>query len=163
MIAACGRPRLRWGRAVRQNGRVTIEPGVIPPGRPWQSRLLWIDCIAAAIVGVLLLALSPWLARLFALPHSLVLVIGAANLAYGAYSFSLARRAHRPMALIVLLVCANAAWAVVCVALVVRYRGEASVFGMMQFIGEGAFVGGLALLEWQHRATLATAPRGSDV
>jgi hypothetical protein len=49
------------------------------------------------------------------------------------------------------------------VALVVRYRGEASVFGMMQFIGEGAFVGGLALLEWQHRATLATAPRGSDV
>ena len=163
MIAACVRPRRRWDRAVRENAPVTIEPGVIAPGRTWQARLLWIDCTAAAIVGVLLLALSPWLARLFALPHDLVLLIGVANLAYGAYSFSLARRAHRPMSLVVLLVCANAAWVVVCLGLAMRYRGEASVFGMMQFIGEAAFVGGLALLEWQHRAKLATPPRGTDV
>lgn len=128
-----------------------------------QARLLWIDCTAAAIVGVLMLALSPWLARLFALQRGLLLLIGVANLAYGAYSFSLARRAHRPMYLIVLLVCANAAWAVVCLSLAARYRGEASVFGMMQFVGEALFVGGLAALEWRHRATLATTPRGTDV
>ncbi|BCS30907.1 hypothetical protein TBR22_A01080 [Luteitalea sp. TBR-22] len=123
--------------------------------RSWQARLLWIDCTAGALVGVFLLLLSPWLARLYGLPLGLLRVNAAANLLYASYSFSLARRAGRPMRLLVLLVCANAAWSVVCLALVVRYWHDASGLGVATLVGESLFVGGLAALEWRHRHTLA--------
>ncbi|WP_291980571.1 hypothetical protein [Luteitalea sp.] len=129
--------------------------------RPWQARLLWVDCTAGALVGVFLLLLSPWLAPLYGLPQGLILFNAAANLLYGAYSFSLARRAIRPMRLLVLLVCANAAWSVVCLGLVVRYWHDASVLGMATLVGESLFVGGLAALEWRHRESLALAPSGT--
>ena len=40
--------------------------------------------------------------------------MGLANLAYGTFSFSLARRAVRPRALLQLLASANIAWGVLC-------------------------------------------------
>lgn len=123
----------------------------------WQSRLLWVDCIAGAVAGVLVLSLSPWLGRLYALPQSLLLFTGAANALYGSYSFSLARRDRRPMRLIAVLVSANAAWAVVCLVLTARYWQQASAFGIAHLVGEAGFVGGLAALEWRHRASLTAS------
>ena len=119
-------------------------------------RLLWIDCTAGAVAAVTVFVLSPWLPRLYGLPQGVLLFIGAANLLYASYSFSLARRAERPMSLIKLLVYANAAWVPVCFGLAVWFWEQATGFGLAHLIGEALFVGGLAALEWNQRHRLAT-------
>ena len=120
-------------------------------------KLLWVDCTAAALAGVAVLALSGWLSRLYALPRELLLFIGAVNLLYGCYSFSLAVRARRPKHLLNALVFANLAWAILCVGLAVVLWEPATLFGLGQLIGEAVFVGGLAGLEWRHRDRLLVA------
>jgi hypothetical protein len=104
--------------------------------------------------------LSPWLSRLYGLPRAVLLFMGAANLLYASCSFSLARRAERPMSLIKLLVYANATWVLVCFGLAVRFREQATGFGLAHLIGEALFVGGLAALEWNQRHQLANATAG---
>lgn len=119
-------------------------------------RLLWIDCIAAGIAGTATLALAPWLSEWYRLPPALIHLIGVTNLIYGGYSFALAVRAERPKALLVGLVLANAAWAVTCLRWALAFGDVASVFGLLHLIGEGLFVGGLAVLEWRYRNGLRT-------
>lgn len=119
--------------------------------------LLWIDSSAGLIAGVLVLLLSSWLSEVYGVPRALIVCSGVANLIFGAYSGTLARRANRPLGMIVLLAAANAAWAVVCVVAAVMLAGRISGFGMMHLVGEGVFVGGLAGLEWRGRDRLVTA------
>ncbi|MCB9638699.1 MAG: hypothetical protein H6727_07310 [Myxococcales bacterium] len=121
-----------------------------------RTRLLWIDGLAGASVGIAVLLLSHWLTGFYGLPHPLVRAIGAANLLYGLYSTTLAARQSRPLGFIVFLVIANASWSVVCVVLAVLYFKTASFFGMFHICGEGLFVAGLAALEWRWRKDLAT-------
>lgn len=116
--------------------------------------LLWIDCGAGLLAGALVVLCSAWLSRLYALPVALLLAIGIANLAYGAFSFSLARRAARPPALLALLVIANASWAVACGVMAVAVAPYASGWGLAHLLVEGLFVGGLAALEWRYRRFL---------
>ena len=118
-------------------------------------KLLWIDCTAAALAGVTVLALSGWLSRLYALPHELLLFVGTVNLLYASFSFTLARRAARPLFLIKLLVFANAAWVVACLGLAASFWDRATVFGVAQLVGEALFVGALAALEWSQRHQFA--------
>ena len=117
-------------------------------------RLLWIDSGAALTAGMLVLALSAWLGDLYDLPRPLLLMMGVANLAYGMYSGMLALRERRPYGLLVLLVAANATWAALCALAAVSLADTISVFGLAHFVGEGAFVGTLAALEWRARARL---------
>jgi len=114
------------------------------------TRLIWIDWIAGAVVGALVLSLREWLARLYALPTDLLFVIGIANLAYACVSCALAMRStdgRVPFLRVVAV--ANIAWAVCCVVLAVVWFAEASVFGLGQLLGEAVFVGGLGVLEWR--------------
>lgn len=126
----------------------------------WASHrdLLWYDSRAGLAVGMGGLLLSGWLSELYRIPTPLLVAMALVNLAYGACSGLLARLAVRPSALILLLVIANAAWAVVCVALAVRLAPTASTLGLAVLIFEAAFVGGLALLEWRARHRLRHAP-----
>jgi hypothetical protein len=123
--------------------------------------LLWIDCSAGFLVGAFVLTLAPWLSELYALPLPFVRAMGVANVAYGCYSFSLARQAVRPPALITALVIANASWAVLCVVVAVLMASRASIIGLAQLLLEGVLVGGLAALEWKHRALLVGAAEPS--
>jgi len=123
---------------------------------PILRRLLWIDCTAGAVAAAAMFVLSSWLSRLYGLPRGVLLFMGAANLLYASYSFSLARRAARPMYLIKLLVYANATWVLVCFGLAMRFREQATGFGLAHLVGEALFVGGLAALEWNQRHRLAT-------
>lgn len=118
------------------------------------SKLLWIDCTAGALAGVLVLSLSGWLSRLYSMPLGLLYLMGLVNLLYAAYSFSLAIRPTRPRVLITLLVAANGIWALVCLGMAAHYFETATVFGMGQLVGEAIFVGGLAGLEWKWRDRL---------
>jgi hypothetical protein len=92
-------------------------------------RLLWIDGSGALVAGVIVLLFAPFLSGLHALPRSLLLATGVANLAYGAFSFTLARRARRPMALVQVLAVANIAWGVACMVTAAIVAADASRLG----------------------------------
>ncbi|MEM9996989.1 MAG: hypothetical protein AAF809_04755 [Bacteroidota bacterium] len=120
----------------------------------WRRNLLWIDCTGALLAGVLVLLLSGWLADLHGLPRSVLVFTGVMNLAYGAFSFSLARRAVRPKPLLSLLAGANMAWPLVCIALVVAHRATIGPTGLLHLLGEAVYVGGLGVVEWRSRDLL---------
>ena len=124
-------------------------------------RLLWVDASAAALAGVAVLSLSAWLSRLHGLPRGLLLVVGAVNVAYAAYSFSLAVRARRPRRLVRLLVAGNLAWAAVCLGLAAAFAASATPFGLAHLVGEGLFVACLAALEWRWQDGLVTGTAGA--
>ncbi len=126
---------------------------------PRARSLLWIDGSGGLLVGTIVLASSEWLSTLFAMPAGFLILMGAANLAYGAFSFSLARRATRPRALLQLLAAANIAWAVLCGAATVVFASEASPFGLAHLVVEGAYVGCLGLLEWRYLDLLHSSSR----
>lgn len=120
--------------------------------------LLWVDCTAGAVVGTVVLLLSGWLGDLYGLPQEILIGTGVANLAYAAYSFSLARRRQRSVRRIQGLAVANILWgAVVCVGLAVVTWDTASGLGRAHFLAEAVFVAGLGVLEWRRRASLRTA------
>ena len=119
--------------------------------------LLWIDCIAGALVGVLVLLYNDWLSRLYSLPPRVVYFMGLVNLIYATYSFSLAMRRARPKALIILLVMANGAWTFVCLGLATHFFETATILGIWILVIEAIFVGGLASLEWKWRDHLSAA------
>jgi hypothetical protein len=121
------------------------------------KNLLWVDCTGAALAGVTVIALSGWLSRLEGLPQDVLIFTGAVNLLYASYSFSLAVQAERSMRSIKLLVFANLAWVPVCLGLLVAFSATATPLAFVHFIGEALYVGGLAVLEWRHRALLLTA------
>ena len=122
-----------------------------------RRRLLWIDCTAAAVAGVVVLLIHGWLSGWYGLPQELLIFIGAANVVYASYSGSLAVRARRPKALILFLVSANLLWSMVCVILALIYRDTATLFGLAHLLGEALFVGGLGGLEWRWRDLLLAA------
>jgi hypothetical protein len=117
-------------------------------------RLLWVDCIGAAVAGVTVIAFSGWLSRLEGIPQAVLLFTGAVNLLYGAFSFSLAVRAERPLVLIRLLAAANLTWALVCLGLLVGFVQSATPIAFVHFVGEAVYVGGLGVLEWRNRDLL---------
>lgn len=123
-----------------------------------RRKLLWVDCLAGAVVGIAMLVLGGWLSEWYQLPQDLLFLMGLANLAYASYSFSLAMRSKRPKTLIRLLVVANLTWAVACFRWAVVFSETANLFGLAHLVGEGFFVGGLACLEWRWRELLRTAP-----
>ena len=120
-------------------------------------KLLWVDCIAAGLAGVILLMLSGWLSNVYALPRGLLVFNGVVNLLYASYSFTLARQTRRSRYLIYLLVFANLTWSAACVAMAWVFSGTATLFGLGHLVGEAIFVGGLAMLEWSQRDQLLSA------
>jgi hypothetical protein len=113
--------------------------------------------MGALAAGGTVLALSGWLSRLEGLPQEVLVFTGAMNLLYGSYSFSLAVRPERPMALIKLLVVANLAWVPVCLGLLVVFSSTATMIAFVHLGGEAIYVGGLAVVEWRNRDLLLTA------
>ena len=120
-------------------------------------KLLWIDCLAGAVVGVAVLLLHGRLSSWYGLPQRFVFLMGAVNVAYALYSFSLAVRKERARSLIRLLVIANLAWAFTLLGWVVVFVETVSLLGLVYLVVEALFVGGLALLEWRSRKLLRTA------
>ncbi|MFC4654933.1 hypothetical protein ACFO3I_07900 [Rheinheimera marina] len=121
------------------------------------KNLLWIDCTAGALAGILVISLSGWLTDLYSTSQSFLLVIGTVNLLYAWYSFTLATRRRRQESLIKILVCANGIWALICIAIVTQFSGNMTLLGCAHLIVEAVFVGGLAAMEWKWRNQLLIA------
>jgi predicted membrane-bound spermidine synthase len=116
--------------------------------KPFNLRpLLWFDCAAAAIAGTATLALAGLLAPLFGLPRVVVVFVGLVNLAYGAFSFSLARQPSPGRGRVRALVAANLLWVGVCVVMAVYFASPGSWLGASYILAEGFFVGVLATVE----------------
>lgn len=109
--------------------------------------LLWFDCAAAGIVGVAMIALSGMLAPLLGIPRAVFVTTALVNLAYGAFSYSLARQPAAPRHRVRALVVANFAWAAVCVGLAALFAGPGSWLGAGWMLAEALFVGTLAAVE----------------
>lgn len=122
-----------------------------------RRKLLWIDGFAGLTAGIVVLSLAGPLSQWYRLPNDLMLLTGVVNVAYGCYSLPLARRARRPMALILLLVFGNLFWAMLCFRWAYLFWPDASLFGRIHLVGEGLFVAGLALVEWRMRQSLLGA------
>ena len=118
-------------------------------------RLLWIDCVSALVAGTLLLALSGWLDGLLGLPLWFVVGEGLVNLAYGTFSFSLARKPMPKQTQITGLAVANGMWAALCLALAVALFGKVTPLGTIHFAIGALYVGTLGVLEWRHRDALS--------
>ena len=124
------------------------------PTRPLPSpavlrRLLWIDCLGAFAVGVGVLALSVWLAPFLGLPLWFVIGEGLANLAYGSFSYSLARQPSPPLRRVRLLAAMNMAWGAMALMLAVVLYGTVTPFGTAHLVINVVYVGGLGLMEWR--------------
>jgi hypothetical protein len=120
----------------------------------FSRHLLWIDGTAGLLAGVSLFLTLDWFEELYNIPRGTLVFIGLANLTYATYSLSIARLKKRPGILIVILVIANLGWALNCLRMAITLGDTASIFGMIQLIGEAIFVGGLACLEWRYRKEL---------
>ena len=120
------------------------------------SRILWVDCIGGLVVGILVLVLCQLLSDWENLPLATVIVMGAANLAYGGYSLFVTTRKKRPLILVKILAMANMVWLLVCVAIATMYWRLISLLGIVHVIGEGIYVAGLGFVEWKMKASLAT-------
>ena len=118
------------------------------------DNLLWVDCTAGAIVGVLVLALHSLLSPWYALPENILIFTGVANLLYASYSFSLAMKKQRKSRWILLLIIANCAWSPVCIYLAVTHWTTANFLGLGHLLLEAVFVGGLGYIEWLYRDRL---------
>lgn len=94
-----------------------------------------------------MLALAGLLAPLFGLPRAVVVFIGLVNLAYGAFSFSLARQPSPARGRVRALVAANLLWVGVCVLTALNFAGPGSWPGASYMLAEGVFVGFLATVE----------------
>ena len=137
--------------AVEQGAIDSIENATIKSVNWIFRNVLWVDCVAGAVM----LALSGWLSSLYAVPREFVIGLGVVNWMYAPFSFSLAVRSRRPRRLVMLLVVANATGAVLCFLAAGGLATTASPFGLAHLIGEGVFVGGLARVEWTQRHLLA--------
>jgi hypothetical protein len=115
--------------------------------------ILWFDSLGGLVAGAAVLLVRSWLASLYGLSADLVLVIACANLAYGTYSGTLAALAARGRSIarpaIDLLVLANLAWTLVCIALIAHTLPTATVFGLAHLALEGLWVGALGIVEYR--------------
>jgi hypothetical protein len=127
--------------------------------QPRLRSLLWFDCTAASVVGVTMLAVSGLIAPLFGMPRAVLVATALANLAYGGFSYSLARLPEAPCRRVRALVVANFAWTVVCVGLAATFARPGSWLGVAYVLAEGVFVGGLAAMEARARGSRRAPPQ----
>lgn len=114
-------------------------------------KILTLDSLAGLTVGILTLALSPFITELYGWPPGFALFLGSANLLYGLYSGSLTLRFRSQGSLsslpVILLIVFNSAWAGHCLTQVWYLWDSAGFLGLGHLLLEAIFVGGLAMVE----------------
>jgi hypothetical protein len=107
--------------------------------------MLWIDCLAGLSGALSLGLLAGWLAQQTGLPSWLILRQARINLT----SFGLTRLSPCPRPWLAVLVLANYAYALFCLALLVHYASLSNPWGWLYLTLEAAVVAGLA--GWERR------------
>lgn len=116
--------------------------------------ILWTDCLGGLTVGTLVLVGHQWIAQWHNLDSSVVVSMAFANLFYGGYSLFVTTNPKRTMVMVSILAAANVVWLFVCCAIVTVTWTNISLFGITHILGEGIYVGGLGMVEWNRRSQL---------
>ena len=111
------------------------------------KKLLWIDCLAAGLSGLLVTLFKTPLAEFTGLPNNLLTILSLISLGYAAFSMSLARQEFAPKRLVKILVFANATYAVSCLILIAFLYPLMTLIGVVYLLLESTFVAYLAVLE----------------
>ena len=114
-------------------------------------KIVSFDSLGGLVVGIFTVLAAPLLTAWYAWPDGLALFVGCVNFGYGCYSGTLAlsfrRKAQLSRWAVIILIVANSAWAIQCFTQVWLLHGRASHLGLIHFLVEGLWVGGLAYLE----------------
>ncbi len=111
--------------------------------------LLWIDCTAAFLAGLLLFVLHTKFSLFFGLPVALLLTQAVLNFIYGSLSFYLFRQSSPSIRLIAVLVGANLLYATTSLLLAFYFSSQATVYGLIYLFAEFFLISLLAILEWK--------------
>lgn len=122
--------------------------------------LPWVDGLAALVAGCIVLALRGPLAELYGVTPGFVTTLAIVNVGYSTLGLTLGPMRRRPAWLLAILIAANFVWAVICSVLAVRASGV-TVFAYAHFLGEGAFVAALGVLEWRYRQAIIRPSAGT--
>lgn len=114
---------------------------------------LWVDAVAGALAGIVLLTWRDSIASVFGFPVELVWFNAAANLAYASYSGTLATLTALdiapPRRALTMLVTANASWVAVCMGILSQVWSRGTAVGLGYVALEALFVGALAVVEYR--------------
>jgi len=111
-------------------------------------RVLWLDAATGVATGLLQLLLADQLAVLLGLPVGLLVASGWALFAYVALIAFIATRQFIPRPLVWLLIAANAAWVLGCLALLFGGLAAPTLAGKAFIAVQAVAVGLLAELQW---------------
>lgn len=114
------------------------------------NRILALDALTCALMGVLLVLLAPMLAGLLGLPHDLLLYAGWLLFPIAAFMGVLAWQVAPPAAGVWLVVIGNVAWIVA--SLVVLVAAGPNFLGSVFLIVQAAVVAVLSLAEFAARS-----------
>ena len=111
-------------------------------------RVLWLDAATGVATGLLQVLLAAWLAPLLGLPEKLLLLTGWALFGYVALIALIATRPALPAALVWLLIVANGAWVLGCLALLFGGLLAPTLLGQGFIAIQAVTVGLLMELQW---------------
>ncbi len=126
---------------------VTSLPSLIASPH-FLRRVLWLDAATGVATGLLQLLLADQLAVLLGLPVGLLVASGWAIFGYVALIAFIATRPFIPQALVWLLIAANAAWVLGCLALLFGGLATPTLMGQAFIAVQAVAVGVLMELQW---------------
>lgn len=110
--------------------------------------VLWADAISCLVCGLLQVSLTTVMSERLGLPASLLADTGIFLLFYGAAVLFLAMRIRAPNATVWLLIAGNMAWAVACIAFLLRGVAELTLFGKGYVVLQASAAAILAQLQY---------------
>jgi hypothetical protein len=122
-------------------------------------RVLVLDAVSCAGLGLLLLTFSGWLSGASSLPVALLQQASMVLLPFAALLTFLSTRARLPRAAVWAVIVANAIWAIDSIVLSFSGWVQPSLLGQLFVAGQAAFVAVMVELEYIGlRKSVATAP-----
>ena len=122
-------------------------------------RVLVLDAVSCAGMGLLLLTCSAWLAELLSLPAGLLTEAALVLLPFAMLLTFLSTRARLPRAAVWAVIVVNAIWAIDSIVLLFTGWVQPNLLGYLFVAGQGAFVAVMAELEYVGlRKSPAAAP-----
>jgi hypothetical protein len=122
-------------------------------------RILLLDAVSCAGMGLSMMTFSGWLSGVLNLPVELLLQASAVLLPFALLLAFLSTRARLPRAAVWAVIVANAIWAIDSIALLFTGWVQPSLMGYLFVAGQAAFVAVMVELEYIGlRKSVAIAP-----
>jgi len=111
-------------------------------------RVLVLDAVSCAGMGLLLMTFSAWLSGVLELPAALLEQASVVLLPFALFLAFLSTRTRLPRAAVWTVIVANAIWAIDSIVLLFTGWVQPSLLGYLFVAGQGAFVAVMAELEY---------------